>query len=347
MKVGSLKEGELYFIGEIDPQTKKPTPFTKVGIVRDQRESERRLLEHQTGNPRQLLVVEQIKAPIVERIETALHHLYAPSRLSGEWFHFVADEQLDAIEKAKVFANEAYEYAPAIASAVALQKQISNGEAIDPSEDLLEAHRVLVYLRNLKSSTDKIEKLVKAAFATATKSGLPTSEFFTSQEKKDVESFDEAGFKEAHPKLWKKFVEHSVEITGRFNVVKQSADFPSFSDVRADEVSELSEYASTRSENAVGNLDRLAELHETYLRMLTILGPVNWQSDLLESRLKDSCGVAAEIRGVCKWARAETAKEKFDKAAFRDAHPDIYKDFSKISKSNPSSVVRRDRGFRL
>lgn len=347
MKVASLKEGELYFLGEIDPQTKKPTPFTKIGIVRDQRDSGERRHEHQTGNPRQLIVVEKIKAPIVERIETVLQHVHAPSRFSGEWFHFVADEQLHAIDNAKVFAKEAYECAPIIASAVALQKQLSNGKTINPSEDLLETHRVLVYLRNLKTLTGEIEKRVKATFAMATKSGLPTSDFFTFLEKKDVESFDEAGFKDAHPKLWKKFVARSVEITAKFTVAKQSTHLSSFTDKRADEVGELSETALTKSELAVRNLDRLAELHETYLRMLTILGSVSWQSDILESRLKDSCGVAAEIRGVCKWARAETAKEKFDKATFRDAHPDLYKDFSKISKSNPPSVVRRDRGFRL
>jgi len=103
----------------------------------------------------------------------------------------------------------------------------------------------------------------------------------------------------------------------------------------------------TKSELAVRNLDRLAELHETYLRMLTILGSVSWQSDILESRLKDACGVAAEIHGVCKWGRIGTPKGKFDKAAFRKDHPDIYKDFSKTTKSAPQSVVRRDRGFRL
>ena len=54
----SQAAGEIYFIGEKDLRTKELTQYFKVGIVRENpenadRESTQRLLEHQTGNPRE------------------------------------------------------------------------------------------------------------------------------------------------------------------------------------------------------------------------------------------------------------------------------------------------------
>jgi hypothetical protein len=53
--------GEIYFIGEKDLRSKEVTPYFKVGIVRENaenadRDSTQRLLEHQTGNPRELYI---------------------------------------------------------------------------------------------------------------------------------------------------------------------------------------------------------------------------------------------------------------------------------------------------
>ena len=48
--------GELYFLRETDYVTGQLTPFTKIGIVRDGRGSADRLRDHQTGNPRTLVL---------------------------------------------------------------------------------------------------------------------------------------------------------------------------------------------------------------------------------------------------------------------------------------------------
>jgi len=101
--------GEIYFIGETDYLTKEPTSFYKIGLVREAegRDSESRLLEHQTGNPRTLSIECTIKTPLVDYIESLLHGLYASNRVEGEWFHLDATELAAAKSSAKNMAAQA------------------------------------------------------------------------------------------------------------------------------------------------------------------------------------------------------------------------------------------------
>jgi hypothetical protein len=79
----STSAGEIYFIGEKDLRTKELTQYFKVGIVRENeenadRDSTQRLLEHQTGNPRELYIESVVKTDLVELVETLLHKKFAP-----------------------------------------------------------------------------------------------------------------------------------------------------------------------------------------------------------------------------------------------------------------------------
>ena len=69
-----LTPGQLYFINEQDVQTGARSSYYKIGIVRDAagRDSKNRLLEHQTGNPRKLCIVEALSMPAVEATPTIL-----------------------------------------------------------------------------------------------------------------------------------------------------------------------------------------------------------------------------------------------------------------------------------
>jgi hypothetical protein len=80
--------GEIYFIGEKDLRSKEITPYFKVGIVRENldnadRDSTQRLLEHQTGNPRELYIESVVKTELVELVETLLHKKFAPLGVRG------------------------------------------------------------------------------------------------------------------------------------------------------------------------------------------------------------------------------------------------------------------------
>lgn len=139
----------------------------------------------------------------------------------------------------------------------------------------------------------------------------------------------------------------SKEITSKFTLAKHLSESAGFSDDRAAAAEDLVGSTESLARAAASNEGALAGLHDGYLQMLTILGSVQWQIDLVEARLKAMCGEADEIRGVCKWSRTEKSKEKFDKTKFKKDNPEVYKEFVTMKKSSPSSVIRRDRGFRL
>ena len=103
-----LTPGQLYFINEQDIKTGQRSSYYKIGIVRDAegRDSKNRLLEHQTGNPRKLCVVETLNMPAVEYIETNLHYLFARNRVMGEWMEFTPAELQAAIAKANELKTE-------------------------------------------------------------------------------------------------------------------------------------------------------------------------------------------------------------------------------------------------
>ena len=97
-----ITPGELYFVGEEDLINGTLTPLVKIGHVREKedRTSEERAREHQTGNPRHLRVLHAQPSPAVREIEKVLHAEFAPRRIGGEWFHLPGADLEMAIERA-------------------------------------------------------------------------------------------------------------------------------------------------------------------------------------------------------------------------------------------------------
>ena len=77
-----LTPGNLYFIRDIDYLTKDIGKYVKIGIVTNDRATEERLKDHQTGNPRGIYPVDEVPdVPFVERLETQLHYEYMKNGL--------------------------------------------------------------------------------------------------------------------------------------------------------------------------------------------------------------------------------------------------------------------------
>jgi hypothetical protein len=149
----------------------------KIGLVRasERRNSFNRLREHQTGNPRalQILKKEIISTQAVDRVEALLHRLYAKQRVSGEWFEFKSELQVqEAIKRTKVFAKEVAKIVPVFDEAEALSKAQDNDKSIpatDQHKKLLET----IAIANLEISEIKVlESVIDAKFAEAVKAGV-------------------------------------------------------------------------------------------------------------------------------------------------------------------------------
>lgn len=348
MAAKSLAGGELYFIGEKDPYTGDDTNFVKIGIVRDKdgRGTDHRVKEHQTGNPRLLHPITVITTPVVERIETTMHGLFAPSRLSGEWFFFTKDERDAAVGAAQGFIESAQKHESQMAQAENLKKAESNSEVIAASEELKDLHREVIALRAQVAACNSLAKTISDCMLTAHQGGVDFGRLLTIQEKKAIDRFNEEKFKEAYPALWAQYIVTKESFTGSFRVVDPKAERPDPFSLNV-HLADLAQHIDVAVRELSTSKTGAMELHDMFLRLLTIQAPLEWQQMLAEDVAKSTLGTASEIEGLFKWAREKSLKEAFDKETLREEEPKKYAEFITQTTAKPTVVVARDRGFQL
>jgi len=98
--------GSIYFLRERDFLTGEVSPYVKIGLVRKDKPTEKRILEHQTGNPREIYDYQTIEATFVEDLETRLHYIFGAHWVTGEWFLLDELQLLEVIDVAQVYALE-------------------------------------------------------------------------------------------------------------------------------------------------------------------------------------------------------------------------------------------------
>jgi hypothetical protein len=219
-----IKGGELYFIRENDVRTGELTPYVKIGIVReksgDERTSEDRALEHQTGNPRKLFVESIIKTPSVTEIENIIHNLYAEERIYGEWFDFTAEQFESAKKMASDLVQMAIENQDKFETADSLSSTASKDEVIKPTPEILGWHSKLLAAEVRVKECQALQVEIKDAFKTIIAAPVETGTqkekqealepYVKVQEKKAKVEFDLEGFKEARPELYAEFTRVSI-----------------------------------------------------------------------------------------------------------------------------------------
>ena len=101
-----LTKGQLYFLREKDYLTGEISRYVKIGLVRNQKETEERISEHQTGNPREIYNYCSIESPFVEHLETLIHYRLAEKWIIGEWLDLNENEIEQAIKECKEIIKE-------------------------------------------------------------------------------------------------------------------------------------------------------------------------------------------------------------------------------------------------
>lgn len=341
----STASGELYFVAEHDPKTRQDSEFVKIGIVREseKRSSDYRVKEHQTGNPRQLHLLKVFSTPVVEQVETLLHGIYAPQRLSGEWFHFSAEQRVRAIDTAERFVGEAQDSLANLLAIEDLKSVESNGVNVIPSDDVKAAFQRLLYIRGQLSVVDKIVRSIDNAIRKSSDEGISVVNFADLNEGVETQRFLETDLQKDHPEIWATFASTTAKLSQRFLLTEPKAlkneIVDSLSDLRSQQEDIESLIDSVKSEG------ELAELHTKFLELLTIQAPLEWDEKILTNMIKASCGEAGGIDGVCTWSRHMEDKPTFDKKAFGEAHPELLAKYSTITVSKPKLRIYRDRNF--
>ena len=348
----SQAAGEIYFIGEKDLRSKEITPYFKVGIVRENadnadRDSTQRLLEHQTGNPRELYIESVVKTDLVELVETLLHKKFAPLGVRGEWMLLSAEELAQVQKEANALAKEAAEITADLEKAEKLAKEKSDEELVPATDELKALNEIYLESNAKLKSCDEMFNAIKEIFAEALEDEDEEEEveaFVKVQEKKGKALFDEESFKAKYEKIYSKFVitkstiKGTASFSGSRGFKKEFKEFdPSFATM-VDGFEPL-------VENIKAGKEKKESLHGFSLELRRVSAEATWSKMKAESKIKVACGTHAGIDGLFKWARTEKVTESLDRKGLKEAHPELYAEFTTQGEATKAVIVDPKKGY--
>jgi hypothetical protein len=342
----NLEPGELYFIGETDLLTKKETGYVKIGLVREvnDRTSQARTSEHQTGNPRQLHVATVVKAHAISEVENIIHKLYAPHRISGEWFHFTASELKAAISTAEALSKEIDSNILSFRQAEKWKGELSTEKILKPTSAVLKTYDEYQQAQVRITRCSEIIKQVKDLFREAIANKEDVSHMATWQKKATQITFDESRLQVEFPKLYEEFCEISESLSGRFAVTKAKDSQPLLDRIDK-ELFTFGIKIEIMIEKAEKNEFKKEDLFKQYLRLLGFKARAELDQDIAEAIIKVVCKGAAGIEGVCKWQRVMKSWQAFDEEGFIAAHPKIAKKFIVKVQPAPAFILAQKHAF--
>ncbi len=353
----SLAAGEIYFIGEKDLRTKKFTDYYKVGIVRENsvnldRDSANRMLEHQTGNPRELYIESVQKTELVELVETLLHKQFAPLGVRGEWM-LLTKKQLEGVKaSAKQLAAEAKGIAANLIKVDELAKKKSSEVLIKPTQKMLGMHEEYILATAKVKACDEIMGQIAKAFAEALTEGhepdndeeVNVRDFAKVQPRKGRTVIDYDAFAAKYPKLYAKFVSEkkSIKSLAIFTGVRGlTVDFktvdPEFNKT-------ISSFEPLYKKVQTGKA-KLQALHQFNLDLHPLKVEAEWIALKNESALKVACATNGGIDGILKWSRVEKITESVDKKALLAAYPDKFEEFISVTAPTQAIIVDPKKGY--
>ena len=338
-----LKPGELYFIRERDPLTRETSNYVKIGLVKDNggRTSDERLDEHQTGNPRDLIIHERITAPAIIQIETTMHGIYAPLRVNGEWFLFNEEQLSNAIDTAKLLATEAQLNLEKLTKSEVLAKEISSDEVLQKSQATEALYERYISLNAVTKEYEQLKNDFDELVSQAIESGEDIGNIATNQLRVQIK-FDEKLLQAEHPDIYEQFLVPKERFSGRFTMTKYKMEIdlsivnPEFYEISQSFKEALAIYGTKEGTN-----QKLHSLHRELLSMYTRSA---WDKELVEAAIKDACGTSKEIEGICKWKREVKTSNYFDKKKFEENHPELFEKYL-VAKESTAVIVDRKRQY--
>jgi hypothetical protein len=337
-------QGEIYFVRE--QEAGGFSPYTKIGLIKytEDRDSQSRIGEHQTGNPRPLIVFRFVPTFCVTAAETYMHRKYASYRFHGEWFQLSESQILEAVDFCESLAKRFEREKGVLDTAKKSKDEVSNGETIGTSDEaqrwLNEYWRARFVINRCKSIT----AIYRQTIRNADEQGEDVSGTAAIQERAPRAVFDEKGFKTKYEDLWIKHVIQKEDIAPpRFKAVEVSEDSLPIDDFQAEFHGLASKMEEALSKEG-GNSQVLFDVHEVYLNLLSFEKQAQVDKDIAEAHLKVLCGENDGIQNVCKWTRKLTVKEVLDTKALKSNHPNEYAEFESRGKAVTAVVPKKGIG---
>lgn len=302
-----LPAGTLYFMRETDYLSGEQFDYVKIGIVKGERDFVSREKEHRTGNPRNIKSVKEISSQAVQTLETFMHNKFATNRVSsGEWFYLPGSQLDEAISVAETKSQILANSIDSIRLLGESSKVAHDKKSLESSPELEKEVQELLRLENLiAANKSRREELSKQLISIAG-DDPKLEKFFKISQTKDSSQLDNAALKKEQKELYESFMTKE-SFSWSYKVL----------------------LASEKIEKEVNSLEGKSpdELHKDYLNAWSENAALIWDFMILESHLVNLVGDASGIEGLIQWKR--TDRKSFDKKAFEEAHPELFKKFQK------------------
>lgn len=333
----SYEPGEIYFVRELAGTGFGP--YVKIGLVAksDHRSSFERLKEHQTGNPRTLRIDEGqiVKTDAVSMVEAQLHKIFAPKRVSGEWFNFATEKEvLEAISEAQRLSNEIAEIVPIFQDAEKLGKQFSEASTIPANDESTLLSTTIATKKGEVAILELLEARINAFFKIAADSGEDLKGAAEVVVRTFKPAFKLDDFRTEHEDLYKKYLTIIQKWSGPFRPKAKRLERSDLSQEFLAQVAELEKQIS----NVAGPSEAYL-LNEPLLVITNLKAVAEWEQAIALARLQLTCGVNSGIDGICTWNRKfSEPKEIFDEKKFVDENPELYLDY--LAEAKTGTYIR-------
>lgn len=334
--------GEIYFILERDRMDGQHSSYVKIGLVKSvERNSEARLLDHQTGNPRDLILHHVIRTPSPYWVERGLHQRLGRKRVRGEWFILAENELIESISLAEQLANEALRYSLVLEEAEQLKNKASTQVVLPATPDAAEWLDFLSKAHIRIKACVELENAYNEVFRALTPEEqkiIEEEELVTIEHYVDSK-FDAEGFRAAYPHLYDAFVTVAQDITGKFT--------PNYGQYSIREIDrELADFDETFRQacaQVLGQQMTFTELAELKRDLESWQNAYEWEKKIADANLRVLCGDAAGIDGICTWKRVVKDSIKFDELGLQSNHPDEYQQFLTVTTKSRTKTKKRPK----
>lgn len=338
--------GQIYFLKEKDYLTGEEGPYVKIGLVRDDKETEKRIKEHQTGNPRKIYDHATLSMRFVEHAETLLHYLFGEHWVTGEWFKMTEEQIEQAIGDCERINAEQLAIEEAYLASIELKTQLSNGEVLPAQPSDKAVHEKAVQLKEELSIIGGQLTLCKNRLLRNLENANGIAGVLDVLHKEAGTSWDEAAFKTEHPALYEQYCTTSSKLTGSYSLQGvrslKKLDEILYGQIKASNDALPKELTIDR-DKVLPRTEYIETLHLSYIHLSKQLYETDWAYKQLEYQLQQRMGIHDELAGIAKWKRVEKESLKLDKEALFAEHPDME---GKYSVERAAGVAYLVRGWR-
>ncbi len=337
----SLKGGRIYFLRERDYLSGEISPYVKIGLVRNNKSTEDRIAEHQTGNPRQILDYKTLLSPFVEYLETQLHYRFAHRWISGEWFLLDPEELGSAIGEAESLISEFRQQEESIAYSMELSKRISNSAEREANEQEKSTWEALCKIKLRKDELEARKAILKSQLCSKLNSASRVDGVVSVISKTPAPSFNVKLLAEMNPEIYQTYCNlEKTTLSGSFSIRGKKQlknENPSLYEAKNAARKELSQPKLDVSKASVERDSEIEALHAEYIDIQRALYINDWRYQTLEAQLKVAVDQAEGLIGLCGWKRTMQTKTVFNINQFKSERADLYKEF--VTTGQPTIAV--------